>query len=74
MPLQMNYGVTPRITDDYIYLVIILKTLLKEEYKPHLHDIKCVYRHVTLRHIHDLMQCMTFSTNDDKALLSKYSS
>ena len=45
-PTPVCHGVTSRMTDNYLYLIIILKSPPKEEHKPHLHNIQCMYRHV----------------------------
>lgn len=54
---------------NYLDLIIILKSLPKEEHKPHLHNIQCVDRHVSIRYMHDLLP-----TYSDRSSLSKYSS
>ena len=46
----MSHGVT----DSYLYLIRILKSLPKEEHKPHVQNIQCMYRHVSSG------TCMTF--------------
>ena len=35
---QMDHGATSRVTDNYLYPIIILKSPSKEEYNPHLHN------------------------------------
>ena len=49
--LQKDHGVT----DSYLYLIVMLKSLLKEERKPHLHNRQCIYKLVSLRCISDFM-------------------
>lgn len=38
-PTQMDHGVTSGMTNNYLYLIIVLKSLPKMEHKPHLHNI-----------------------------------
>ena len=35
-PVQMDHGVTHRVTNNYLCLITILKSLLREEHRPHL--------------------------------------
>ena len=41
-------GVTPKMTNDYLYLLMVLKSPLKEEPQPRLHNIQYMYRHVSI--------------------------
>lgn len=71
MAVQMDHGVTSGMTYNYLYFVIILDPPPQEEAQPHLHTMQCMYSHVSLRHMCDLVPA---STQDDKAPLSRYSS
>ena len=68
--VQMDHEVSSRMTHNYLYLIIILKSPPKEEHKPHLHNIQCMYSHV-LKHMYGLLVA---STHSPKPSLSKYSS
>lgn len=50
-PAQMDHGVT----HNDLCLIIMLKSLPKQEHKPHLHNMQSMYKHVSLRRMHDLL-------------------
>lgn len=54
LSVQKHHGVTYVVTDNYLHL-IILKSLPKEGHKPHLPNIQYMYRHISLKHMCDLM-------------------
>ena len=62
---------TSRMTNNCLYLIIMLKSQPKEEHKPHSQNIQCVQSHVSLRRMWDLWPSSPYS---DKASLSKNSS
>lgn len=53
--VRHNYTQNSEVTHGYLYLIRILKSLPKEERKPHLHNMKWMYRQVSLRHMLHLM-------------------
>ena len=61
-----HYRVISRMTGNHLYLIVILKSLREEEQKPHLHNIQCIYRLVSLRLMCYLMPTYTYN---DKFLL-----
>ena len=71
MLVQINHRVTSGKTSNYLYLIIIIKSPPKEEHTVHLPNIHCMYRHVALRCMCDLMPTSIYH---DKASLSEYSS
>lgn len=66
--IQKDHGVTSKMTDNYLHVIVILKFLPKEQHKPQIHNIQCIYRYVSLRCMCNLMPT---STCDDKNLLFK---
>ena len=71
MTLQTDLGMSSRMSDNYVYLIIILKPLPKLEHQSHSHNTHCVYMQVSLRHVCDLMPT---SMSHDQASPPKYSS
>ena len=60
-PVQMD----PGMTDLYLYLIIILQTPPKAKPRPHLQNMHySVFRHVSLRHVHNLMPTLTYRNKD----------
>ena len=64
--VRQTYTQKSEVTHGYLHLIRILKSLPKEDHKPHLHNTQWMYRHVSLRHMYHL--CPT-STCNDKAPL-----
>ena len=60
---QTDHGVTSRMTDNYLYLIMILKSPPKEDPQPHLHSMRCVYRHVSLRSMCNLIPFLDTMTS-----------
>ena len=58
----MDHGVTSGMTYNHLHRSIILKSPLMEKHRLHLHNIQCVYWHVSLRHMRNLMPA--FTNND----------
>ena len=61
MLIHMDYGVTSRMTCNYLYLVIILKSSCTEEHSMlcTVHNVQCMCRHVSLGCMDGLIHTMT---------------
>lgn len=69
-PVQTDHGVTSGMTNNYLYLILALKSPPKEDHKPHLHNTMHVQAPLLKVHVRPDARLDTY---DDKASLSKYS-